>query len=619
MEVETADGDAAGWFFENALDAFVVLTEGKIVSANPAWLALSGWSRAETMGRAYWDLIHPDEAAAATAHLERLRLKGVSDCEHRVLSAGGEWLWVRTHAQQAAHRVLLMIRDITAERRAAQANEQIVRVAELLGDAAGVYIWRFDGNTREYDLNPLISGVAYRLGEDSFKAAIHPEDQAHVDELWSQVLETGEIGGAVYRRRNQDGAWRRFRAAWQGVRPLPGGGWDVLGITQDVTELADARDAALAAAQAKTQFLANISHEIHTPMNGVLGVLHILKNDALSEAGHVLVDEALACGATLTQLLSDIIDFSRIEGGRLELAPEPLDLSREGDVVIGMLRADADARGLSLTIDAPEDLGWASIDPVRLRQMIFNLAGNAVKFTLEGGVRIALSTQGAGEAQRLRIEVADTGVGIPLDAQANLLDRFQQADGSSTRRFGGSGLGLAMTKALAERMGGGIGFTSREGEGSVFWIDIAAPACPQPSALRAERFLEGLRILVVEDNPTNRMVALRMLTELGAEVEIARDGAEGVELAAAATYDLIFMDIQMPVMDGVEATRHIRAMPGAVGQTLIVAMTANVLPDQIEAYRRAGMDGCVAKPISPAALLTEISRLSSLLTPERAA
>ncbi|WP_332766377.1 PAS domain-containing hybrid sensor histidine kinase/response regulator [Phenylobacterium sp.] len=625
MEAEAADGEAAGWFFENALDAFVVVSHGKVASANPAWLALSGWSQAETLGRPYGELHHPDEAEMIAAHVVRLKRDGAAIFDHRIPAPNGDWLWVRTRAKRAADgRALLVIQDISAEHQIVENKEKLGRVAELLGETAGVYVWRFDADTCEYDLNPLDTARAddsslLRMAEAAFKDRIHADDRDHVDELWSQVVRTGDTGMVTYRHQAESGDWRRFRTAWRGVRALPSGDWEVLGITQDVTELADARDAALGAVQAKTEFLANISHEIRTPMNGVMGVLHILKNEALSDAGQVLVDEALACGSTLAQMLSDIIDFSKIESGALELAPEALDLSREGDVVIGMLRADADARGLSLAIEAPETLGWASLDPVRLRQILFNLAGNAVKFTLQGGVRIKLATSGEGEAQRLRIEVADTGVGIPLEAQASLLDRFQQADGSSTRRFGGSGLGLAVTKALAERMGGGIGFSSIEGVGSTFWIEIAAPVCGRPAPITADRWLAGLRILVVEDNATNRMVALRMLTELGAEVEIARDGADGVEQAAASSYDLIFMDIQMPVMDGVEAARRIRSLPGQAGETPIVAMTANVLPDQIETYRRAGMDGHVAKPISPAALLAEISRLAADLAPEQAA
>ncbi|MDZ4319629.1 MAG: ATP-binding protein, partial [Phenylobacterium sp.] len=303
-------------------------------------------------------------------------------------------------------------------------------------------------------------------------------------------------------------------------------------------------------------------------------------------------------------------DFSKIEGGRLDLSPEPIDLAREIDVVVDMVRPDAEARGLTLEVDCSAAAGWVALDPVRLRQMVFNLLGNAVKFTLEGGIRICAATEGAGERRRLRIEVQDTGVGIPNEAQPHLFDRFQQADGSSTRRFGGTGLGLAITKALAERMGGQIGFVSRAGEGSTFWFDVSAPACGPLAAQSGRPWLAGLRVLVVEDNATNRLVATHMLKELGAEVETAHDGAEGVVRAASEAYDLIFMDIQMPVMDGVEATREIRNLSGPAGRTPILAVTANVLPRQIETYLQAGMDGHIAKPISPAALLAEVARLA---------
>jgi CheY-like chemotaxis protein len=295
-----------------------------------------------------------------------------------------------------------------------------------------------------------------------------------------------------------------------------------------------------------------------------------------------------------------------------------VDVAREIEVVIGMVRPDAAARGLALEADCAAAAGWMALDPVRLRQMVFNLVGNAVKFTLEGRVRIRAVADGEGEGRRLRIEVEDTGVGIPCEAQAHLFDRFQQADGSTTRRFGGSGLGLAVTKALAERMGGRIGFSSCEGEGSTFWIEIAAPAASPPSPRSANPWLSGLKVLVVEDNPTNRLVATHMLGELGAQVRTAEDGAEGVARAASEAYDLIFMDIQMPVMDGVQATREIRALPGRAGRTPILAVTANVLPRQIETYLQAGMDGHVAKPISPSALLAEVMRLAARLDDQAA-
>lgn len=217
--------------------------------------------------------------------------------------------------------------------------------------------------------------------------------------------------------------------------------------------------------------------------------------------------------------------------------------------------------------------------------------------------------RGEGEAQRLRIEIEDTGVGIPLEAHASLFERFQQGDGSTTRRFGGSGLGLAITQRLAQMMGGEVGFQSHAGEGSIFWVEVAAPAAEALTTIHEQggQLLEGLRVLVVEDNATNRLIATRMLENLGADVETADDGLQGVEALSRTAFDLIFMDVQMPVMDGLEATRRIRAMPAPAGQAPIIAMTANAMSHQQASYITAGMNGAIAKPMSPSALVSEIA------------
>jgi CheY-like chemotaxis protein len=260
---------------------------------------------------------------------------------------------------------------------------------------------------------------------------------------------------------------------------------------------------------------------------------------------------------------------------------------------------------------AQAGLGWMAIDPVRLRQMLFNLVGNAVKFTLEGHVEVRLSAHGDGAAQRLRVEIEDTGVGIAREAQEALFQRFTQADGSTTRKFGGSGLGLSISRALAELMDGDVGLSSTPGIGSTFWFEVAAPSCEAADCEGEDdqRWLDGLRVLVVEDNPTNRLIATKMLENLGASVEIAEDGAVGVEAVKRSVFDLIFMDVQMPVMDGVTATRTIRSLPGEVGRTPIIAMTANALSHQVESYLAAGMNGSVSKPLSPATLLAELARI----------
>jgi signal transduction histidine kinase/CheY-like chemotaxis protein len=452
---------------------------------------------------------------------------------------------------------------------------------------------------------------------------IHPDDAARVRAAIDSTQGKLDEARAEWRVRLPSGEYR-----WIEARALPRLGADgqvgkLVGVVLDIDarkrqELAllEAQQAAEAATEAKSQFLANMSHEIRTPMNGVLGVLHLLEQEPLSQEGKALLEEAQGCGQMLAQLLNDVIDFSRIEAGRLELSPEPLDIADMLHSVVGMLRPQAAAKGLELRTSVAGEGVRVMADPVRLRQALFNLIGNAVKFTNVGHVEVRLRLSGdeAG-AKRIRFEVEDTGVGIPAEAQERLFQRFHQADGSTARRFGGSGLGLAITRSLADMMGGEVGFVSQEGQGSTFWFDVPAPAAPsagQAVGLQARSDgapLGGMRILVVEDNPTNRLVAGKILESLGASVATAEDGALGVEAAAAGGYDVVLMDVQMPRVDGVEATRRIRALAGEAAATPIIGLTANVLAHQRSTYLAAGMNGVASKPISPGALLEEIARV----------
>jgi PAS domain S-box-containing protein len=620
---------AAGWFFDNSLDIFIVLDGPLITSVNPSFVRLTGWLAEEVIGHSIFDLVPEDgRDEIETAVYRDIAVAGAFEREHDVATKSGGLLRIRSRVKMAGDGAFFAIwQDITAEHARAVEREQARRSAELLREAAGIRIWRFRPDTNQFlmdvDYSELESetNAAHLQPASQVQGRIHRDDAKAIQDAWVDTLETGRSHTVTYRlTADDDITVEQVRSTWSGARQTASGKWEVLGVTQVITELTEARDAAVAGAEAarqaaetKSQFLANMSHEIRTPMNGVLGVLHLLKNENLTEEGRNLLGEALACGSMLAELLNDVMDFSKIEAGKLELSPEPIDLSAALVGVTGLLRSQAEQKGLYLRSRISPDVGWADIDPVRLRQMLFNLIGNAVKFTGEGGVEVWMTTRGEGPMRNLRVEIQDTGIGISRDAQARLFERFHQADGSTTRRFGGTGLGLAITRALAKLMDGEVGVDSEPGQGATFWFEISAPEThSRATQVEAEaKWLEGLRVLVVEDNATNRLIATKMLENLGASVTTVNDGRLGVEAAQVCAYDLIFMDIQMPVMDGLEATGAIRALSGPVAQTPIIAMTANALSHQRTEYLAAGMNGVVPKPLSPAALLTELARLSA--------
>ena len=623
------DAEAAAWFYQHSGDGFALLEKGRMISVNPSWLRILGLTLEDCIGKHALHTIYPNDRSLYFDAAKTLESSGEVNFEHRAITGEGRVIWVRLAVKTALDGLsMVVMKDITAERQARIDAELAAESTILLRASAGIYMWRFNPDTGEYTTDASRSDGGDGLGDQTQVSTgqmsdnIHPDDLAGFGAVYMPTLRTGSAAQYVYRYRasRPDGqeVWARYRSAWRGVRLCDNGKWEIRGITQDITELADARDAALRgeqaardAAEVKSRFLANMSHEIRTPLNGVLGVLHLLKNESLSADGQSLVGQALGCGEMLTQLLNDVLDFSKIEAGKLELNPEPLDPVAVLNGVMEMMRPGVEARGLYLRTVVQDDAQWVSADPVRLRQVLFNLIGNAAKFTLRGGVEVRMRSIGAGAAHRLRVEVQDTGVGVAPDAMAALFERFHQADGSTTRQFGGTGLGLAITRSLVEQMGGDVHARSTVGEGSTFWFEIEAPqvACGEEAEVEAGDWLDGLQVLVVEDNATNRLIARRMLESLGASVETADNGAEGVEAAALATFDLIFMDIQMPVMDGVEATRRVRAMAEPVRSTPIVAMTANVMTHQVRDYLKAGMDGAVAKPLNPAAILTELARL----------
>ncbi len=376
-----------------------------------------------------------------------------------------------------------------------------------------------------------------------------------------------------------------------------------------------ARARAQAASRAKSEFLATMSHEIRTPLNSILGFASLLgATEQLSEDGRRRVDLIAGAGDSLVTLVNDILDFSRLEAGRIQLDPAPVSPACLLRQVAGIVAPDAQAKGLALTVEIESDEAILhALDESRLRQVLLNLLNNAVKFTPAGAIVARLTA----DPETLRFEIVDTGIGVTTEQQSRLFQRFSQADGSIRRTFGGAGLGLAICKALTDLMGGEIGLSSRPGQGSTVWVTLPAAPVEAPAPTDdADQPAVAARILLVDDHPMNRELGSAMLVLAGCEVEVAEDGDEAVRIAAERDFDVILMDIHMPRMDGLAATRAIRALGGPRGETPIIALTADVMPQQVERCRRAGMVDHIAKPIDRDTLYRVVERW---LTRDRAA
>jgi len=611
---------------------------------NRAWVEMTGYEVQEALGQRFLSFVHPEDGGEGWQQFEALLVGQLSLCryEARHLTKSGEARWIEVFARLVRDEAGSIVgttgtlNDVTERRKALDAlrdsefryaeKSQILSVT-LENIDQGIIMIAADGtipvsNRRVVELLelppdllqdrlPYQTMLDYQLSTGEF-AGVDPA-----------IVDLVKRGGAV----SEPHAWERTRPNGRTIEfltvPLDGGG--IVRTYTDVTQrhaselaLREAKEVAEQASRTRTAFLATLSHEIRTPLNGVIGLADLLLATSLDPAQNTYVRGLGASAEHLLLIIDDVLDFTKLDAGRLELDQVPFDLFDLIDSTIEMLEPRAAGKHISLMAELPRD-GARHFrgDPKRLRQILLNILGNAVKFTDHGGVRLEGSIEPTGIEARIILLVKDTGIGIPPEARDRLFQDFSQADSSITRRFGGTGLGLAICRRLVETMGGKITVTSETDWATVFRVELSLPtACAADlPTLAPERqrlsLQQGLRILLAEDNETNQIVACVVLEKYGCRVDIAVNGREAVAAVRDRGYDLVLMDLMMPEMDGLQAAQQIRALPGTAGLVPIIAMSASAAAEDRVACARAGMDGFIAKPFVPSKMLSQIRNVLS--------
>jgi PAS domain S-box-containing protein len=581
------------------------------------------------------DALHPDERDGAYARLKQAIGDGQGYQNHaRFRRSDGSWMYIvnRTVCERGPDgrvaTVIGAIYDVTDLKLADEAVRESEARYRLLAEHSTDIIIRVDHLDVIWYVSPSCRRYGYEptelIGRQTFEL-VHPSDRPQLRRLVAGLFDGAEVDPSAsreYRLRAKNGDWIWFEGNTSIVRDDADTPGEIISQLRDITQrkametdLRAARDAAEAAATAKSEFLANMSHEIRTPLTSIMGFSGLLRElDGWSENAQHYLSRISTAGQSLLSVVNDILDFSKLEAGQVELDPHPFNPVHFIEDTVDLFAVKAADKGLSLRTAVAVDLpARVEADSARVRQVMMNLIGNAVKFTAEGGITVAAAYDQA--TQQLRIAVNDTGEGVPAERRDRLFQRFSQVDGSISRVHGGTGLGLAISKNLVDLMGGEIGVETNAGQGSTFWFTLRAPIVDRPMLDlpvpdEPEASYEGrpCHILVVDDVSANRELIRAMLGAFGHTFEEADNGADAVAAAMRTSFDLILMDLQMPGMDGFSAAQAIRASAEPNRRTPILAVSANVLTEHLDACRRAGIDDHIAKPIQPVDLLLKVAQ-----------
>jgi PAS domain S-box-containing protein len=608
--------------------------EGRLFHLNAAAVAMTGIP-ADGGGKRLSDLHPHDRHAFLEAGIAGALGDGFWQGDNLLVGHDGEprlasqVIVVPRDASGRPACLATVVRDVSAQRAQQEqlrlSEHRLRQVIEHVGDV----LFEQDLDGRFTFLNPAwCDATGFTLEESlgrHFVEFVHPDDAQATRDAFAALLEDGTapaIQPMRYLTRDGQFRWMEARARrLTDASDMPAG---TIGTLRDVTaqramaeEIARAHQQALQSSAMMSEFLANMSHEIRTPLNGVLGLTNILAESQLDADQQQLVAGAQHSAETLLTLVNDILDISKIEAGSLLLEQVPFDLRQWVAQMAELGFAKARKKGLDVRLDVSAELPERVVgDSARIGQILTNLIDNAVKFTSAGLVSVVVVPSQSPDGRRmLRVSVTDSGIGIALDKQTLVFEKYRQADSSTTRRYGGTGLGLAICRQLATLMDGDIGLESTEGVGSTFWFAIplaAAPVPGEPAAPEAapEPLADSSRqpvALLVEDNLTNQFVARRFIEKAGCIVDVASNGAEALECIAERDYDLVFMDCQMPIMDGYEATKRIRQ--GRLSSVPIIAMTAHAMKGDRERCLAVGMTEYLSKPLKPGTVVEMVERV----------